>query len=390
MNATGGGVIPLCADDVCGHVLADWVPSLPAAVGSSFVGWPKFLLQQFPMNGRDFLTLRAEVGRSERQWKGVLSWMLGVAGARHVLAYEGYRWVAPLSAFYPNAKQTVDLSAWNSTFPRSSISAWRVPGSRTRLLPDYLALRSTSSASPGYYEWAVAEAKGTRVSLTSASTCPSSWSKQVRNAVISVNGTRLRVPRHLVIATRVNPNATSTRARRIQLRAWNNSESPKEPTLGVDGAIEIVAANLFGLFKGLGLRQNALAIALSVQRRSPTQGGLLFKDVEVDSARVFHGADRELERIKRPAAQTDEPATGVMWIETELGPIQVGIAEPLLALARHLRNPQSSQENETFLRKTDAQLDSWQKSRDVAAEPERPVVLPFGVEIRIPTEFEGG
>ncbi len=203
------------------------------------------------------MTLRPEVGRSERQWKGVLSWMLGVAGARHVLAYERYRWVAPLSAFYANAKQTVDLSAWNSTFPRSSVCVSRVPGSRTRLLPDSLALRSTSSAASGYYEWAVAEAKGTRACLTSASSCPSSWSKQVRNAVITVNGTRLRVPRHLVIATRVNPNATSVRARRIQVRAWNNAEGPTEPLLGADGAIEIVAANLFGLFKGLGLRQNA-------------------------------------------------------------------------------------------------------------------------------------
>ena len=234
------------------------------------------------MSGRDFLTLRPEAGRSEHQWKGVLSWMLGVAGARHVLAYEGYRWVAPLSAFYPNAKHEVDLSAWNSTFPRSSISAWRVPGSRTRLLPDYLALRSTSSATSNHYEWAVAEAKGTRACLTSASTCPGSWSRQVRNAVIAVNGTRLRVPRHLVIATRVNPNATSARARRIQVRAWNNAESPNEPLLGADGAIEIVAANLFGLFKGLGLRQNALAIALSVQRRSWTHNGLLLRKLKLN------------------------------------------------------------------------------------------------------------
>jgi hypothetical protein len=70
-------------EDVSSQLLADWVPSLSPAVGSSFMGWPPLLLEEKPLKGLDVLTLRAETGRTERQWKGVLSWMLGVAGARH-------------------------------------------------------------------------------------------------------------------------------------------------------------------------------------------------------------------------------------------------------------------------------------------------------------------
>jgi hypothetical protein len=229
------------------------------------------LLESTMLRGSEVLALRAETRRSERQWKGVLSWMLGVAGARHVLKREGYRWVAPLSAFYPGITQPVDLSAWHAPFPPSRVVADRLPESRSRLRPDYVALRSTSMGrSGGRYQWAVAEAKGTQKCLTSASECPTAWSNQSRNVVISVNGSKITVPRHLVIATRVNPNASSPFARRIQVRAWNRSDQPEEPLLPHDGVIEIVSAHLFGLFKGIGLLENALAIALSVQARRRT------------------------------------------------------------------------------------------------------------------------
>jgi hypothetical protein len=69
-------------------------------VGSSFIGWPPFLLDPITIGANSVLALRAQAGRRDRQWKRVLSWMLGVAGARHVLKAEGYQWVAPLSAFY--------------------------------------------------------------------------------------------------------------------------------------------------------------------------------------------------------------------------------------------------------------------------------------------------
>jgi hypothetical protein len=80
--------LPMTLGHVSGHLAADWVPSLPAAVGSSFIGWPPFLLESNWARGNELLGLRALARRSDRQWKGVLSWMLGFAGARHVLDSE--------------------------------------------------------------------------------------------------------------------------------------------------------------------------------------------------------------------------------------------------------------------------------------------------------------
>jgi hypothetical protein len=106
--------LPMTNADICSHLLSDWMPSLPTSVSSSFVGWPPFLIDVLWYRSEKLLALRAEVGRTERQWKGFLSWMLGVAGTRHVLASEGYRWIAPLSAFYEENFQTVDISDWLS------------------------------------------------------------------------------------------------------------------------------------------------------------------------------------------------------------------------------------------------------------------------------------
>src|SRR5437773_2204350 len=93
VGMTTPSTLPMTTSSISSHLLADWVPSLPSSVSSSFVGWPPFLIEVVPIGGGNFLALRAEAGRSERQWKGVLSWMLGIAGTRHVLESEGYRWI---------------------------------------------------------------------------------------------------------------------------------------------------------------------------------------------------------------------------------------------------------------------------------------------------------
>ena len=378
--------LPLEVDDVSGHLLADWVPSLPPSVGSSFMGWPPFLLESTMLRGSEILALRPETRRSERQWKGVLSWMLGVAGARHVLKREGYRWVAPLSAFYPGISQPVDLSAWHPSFPPSRVVADRLPESRSRLRPDYVALRSTSiGRSGGRYQWAVVEAKGTQKCLTSASECPPAWSNQSHNIVVSVNGSRITIPRHLVIATRVNPNASRPIARRIQVRAWNHSDQPENSLLPHDGVIEIVSAHLFGLFKGIGLPENALAIALSVQgRRSTWNQDLVGTPADV-TARVSERAERELfGRTRRSDRQTEDAGARALLLETQLGPVEIDIVEPVLKLARRLRHPESPEAAATALQEIDSELDVWEESRPAAESSESRVTLPFGVELHLP------
>jgi hypothetical protein len=197
----------------------DWVPSLPVSVGPSFIGWPPYLLEAATIGGTNLLLARSRAATTERQWKGFLSWMLGVVGTRHVLNLEGYRWIAPVSAFYGNAVQTVDLSAWNPSFPRSVLRADRPRGSRIRLYPDYLALRRRK----GRFQWAVAEAKGTTSCLTERRVCPTSWSRQARNVQLAAFGAPITVHRHLVVATRVNPNGINPPTRRL---SSSRMESP--------------------------------------------------------------------------------------------------------------------------------------------------------------------
>jgi hypothetical protein len=242
--------------------------------------------------------------------------------------------------------------------------------------------------SNGIYQWAVAEAKGTQKSLTSAKACPIAWTNQSRNVVLSINGSRITIPRHLVIATRVNPNAASPFARRIQVRAWNRSNPPEQPLLSHDAAIEIVSAHLFGLFRGMGLLENALAIALSVQARSKTWNQGLFGTPEDIIAGVSDRAETELFRRTRGSdAQTKDAGVRALSLETQLGPVEIDIAEPVLKLARHLRGVETA-DAATVLQEVDAQLDAWEKSRREAKSDEGTVVMPFGVELHLPRRFD--
>ena len=117
------------------------------------MGWPSFLLEPMILpSGTTCLTLLERTGKTERQWKGMMSWMLGVAGARHViLKHEQYRWIAPVSAFYAANKEKVELTRWPKALPPGLVETRRPPRSKVRLTPDYLVLRST--AKTGAYDW---------------------------------------------------------------------------------------------------------------------------------------------------------------------------------------------------------------------------------------------
>src|SRR5437879_585386 len=96
----------------------------------------------------------------------------GCGGTRHVLAAEGYRWIAPLSAFYEEAVQPVDVSGWYPSLPPGILIASKRPGSNWKLRPDYIGLRPLKSGPP---EWAVVESKGTDRSINNLSSCPTEW-----------------------------------------------------------------------------------------------------------------------------------------------------------------------------------------------------------------------
>jgi hypothetical protein len=344
------------------------------------MGWPLYLIKEVPFRGDRFLALRSETGRSERQWKGILSWMLGVAGTRQVLGSEGYRWIAPLSAFYPEASQAVDVSNWYPPYPPGVLTATRRPGSRSRLRPDYVALRPLRSGLP---EWAVAESKGTYRSLSTLSQCPGDWYNQARNIELRLNGIPVAVPRHLVIATRVNPNAKRDNSRRLQLRAWNSVEKTREADLSREFASEIVVAHLFGLFRNLRLVANARALIVSARRRraETLEQAPLF---DQPSDRILKLADAELTR-HWPGEDQKLPMS--LPIQTDFGMIKVEVAAATLLLARNLQHASNVGVAAKAVQEADRDLDAWE-SRPRASDTDelQAAILPFGVEVTVPSE----
>jgi hypothetical protein len=390
--------LAMTVGDISRHLAADWVPSLPPADGTAFMSWPPFLIEDLPTYGTRFLALRDTAARGERQWKSVLSWMLGVGGARHFLRRDGYAWIAPLSAFYPNAVLSVDVEAWPPQFPQTKLVTDRDPASRSRLRPDYIALRPIPGAqSTGAYEWAVAEAKGVTAQLSGKNACPDRWYKQALNVTVTVNGAKVMVPRHLVIATRVNPNATRPSTRRLQIRAWNRKEElTPEYRLPPEAAIDIASAHLFGMFRALRLRENALALALSVQLRAEIHRGqdgprlLLEPHRERETAALLQDARRRAraELAARTSGTTEGGGTrvAVASIDTERGTIAVEIAEPLLALAERLQEAPIEEEAILALHKADTELERLERQRR-AEQQRRESIGPIGLEIRLPDTF---
>jgi hypothetical protein len=75
-------------------------------------------------------------------------------------------------------------------------------------------------------------------------------------------------------------------------------------------------------------------------------------------------------------------------LETELGSIEVDIAEPVIKLARYLATAETDEAAVAVLRDVDSRLDAWQSQRRERGPEDGTVALPFGVELRLPREFE--
>ena len=373
VGSTASSYIPASVDEISAHLMDDWAPSLPIATGATFMGWPSFLLSPLTFNNLECLRLHDRTATTERQWKGVMSWMLGVAVARHILKIEKYRWIAPVSAFFGNNRQQVFLGQWPTALSPGVVETSRPVGTKTRLTPDYLVLRSTAN---GQYDWGVVEAKGNARSLKPHAVCPPDWSKQVRNVVVAVNGTPIQIPRYVVIATRVNPNAIRASTRRVQVRAWNSAE--RLETLAPAGATEIVVAHLFGLFRALRMPANAQALAMSLQARGGRveQAGL-FDDLR----RQGEVAAAELER--QSVVLDSRDVERQVRLDVDSADAEVGLSSVVIRLTRRLQMTISQEEAAAAVTEADAELDEWLNRQAHKLEGPPRAVLPFGVEVRL-------
>jgi hypothetical protein len=201
----------------------------------------------------------------------------------------------------------------------------------------------------------------------------------------------------MVIATRVNPNAVNAQTRRLQIRAWNRKEElSAEHRLPPEAAVDIASAHLFGMFRALRFRENALALALAVQKRAEIRrrdaGGTLLleqgrereTDVRLQEARR-HAHD-ELAARTQKIRKAGGTRVAVASIDTDRGTVAVEITEPLLALAVTLQEAPAEHEAVLALHKADRELERLERQR--GADPNRHERRgPIGLEIRLPDGF---
>ena len=345
--------LALTPQDVAAHLLNDWLPGVPAGQGADFMGWPSRLL----LSDYGQLFLSDVVARTERQWKGMISWMLGVAGARAYLKEDKYRWIAPISAFFDDAVQPVSVPQWYLPFPQPDLTVVRT---RNRVLcPDYIAVRSAAGQRP--IEWAVAEAKGTKKFLTARTDCQPDWREQVRNIQISLDQSRLIPQRYIVIATHVSPGGP------LRIKAWNN-EIAQDTDAFPPALPEVVCAHLFGFYSGIGL----LAVARTV------------------ASAVFRRAMHKRRMNLRWASEVDERGDGGTTDKALPQEVRVGrgemsavveISEPLRSLTAALVTIDHQDEATKAIRRADQEPDEWWDVHRDRHEPET-VTLPFGIRVR--------
>jgi len=284
--------------DIATSLLEDWLPTMPLNVGTTFFGWPNHIILELNAPNQGYMAIQRSLSTTDRQWKGVISWMLGIAGARRVLRQEGYRWIAPASAFYPRSKGQLNPQ-WPNQFPRTEMIIDRLQGSKSRFRPDYLALRQVG----GGYELAAVEAKGTAMSIAKSTRdkCPDDWREQVRNITLTLKGVPVYIARHIVVATRVNPtNSPKPSSRMLALRAWNSANEGREPDPFV--VVAIVIANLFGFLHNIGLPETANALAKKLTDWSSEKSEPLKID-DLDGGKIFPPPPFPVELVLKTSTQ---------------------------------------------------------------------------------------
>lgn len=341
--------LQLTHDQMAGMLLQDWAPLSAPPPASALFGWPAYLIRPHDDGGTFYWEMHEELAGTERQWKRVIAWMLGVVGARHLLAEEGYRWVAPVSAFLADARHPIRTCDWHRAFPPGAVRTQGFPRQRangttrprpTPLLPDYLAIRPRQVT--GVRGWAAVEAKGTDEALHTATKdrCPRPWRRQAWNLIVTLQGVPVPVPRHIVAATRVNPNARKATTRCLHVRGWNSADrQPPEPPPQL--AVEIAAAHLFGLCLSLGLVENAAALAAGVEARSRGVSEARERRSRRDEtlAALAASADEELDAHRAPATGDDRETRRIQrTLVSSLGAAEVAIEPATTTLIERLRS----------------------------------------------------
>ena len=198
-----------------------------------------------------------------------------------------------------------------------------------------------------------------------------------------MHGEEIPVPRHLVVATRVNQRNRRPENRLVQIRGWNAS-APELPEPPAALRVEVASAHLFGLCWNLGLVENARALALGVEARELVgSGGPLPERMPEMIKQAGAAADEELSmsRGSRPPERADTAGGLQLRIPSRDQVVEVTVLPTTAELISQLRTARPD-EAARAVDRADAQLD------EIATEPavldRDEALLPSGILVRIP------
>jgi hypothetical protein len=232
----------------------------------------------------------------------------------------------------------------------------------------------------------VAESKGTSASLVNKTRCPKDWKAQVQNIELSLHGAPIRVPRHIVVATRVNPNAKQPSTRCLQVRAWNSNHVETEG-LPLEAAAEIASAHLFGLFRNLGLRENARALAASVSARARSIARAVDRStIRQQLAQLRARADKELNAVRNIALSQDPDMPITLRYPTEFGDVLIEIDVATKSIAAELMTCDDPAAAADVMAQSTSRFEKWDNPE--VNQEAGDIVLPSGIRVRFPAQFE--
>ena len=201
-----------------------------------------------------------------------------------------------------------------------------------------------------------------------------------------VRGKPVVIPRHIVVATRVNANGVKPKTRRMQIRAWNSQEAAPSRSVPIEIAVDIATAHLFGFLRNLRLPRNAQALAWARWRwpKIDPQDPYLYWLEDLNA--LWKEADVEFRGLA--SSESTNAGDVRLFRESDFGRIEIELSQPLMALTRALQRAENFNDASTALLEADRRLDEWQKR--ATAERENRSLLPFGVAMRFPAVSRKG
>jgi hypothetical protein len=360
-------LLPCTRENLASELTHDLLPTFAVSSPIAYLGWPIQLLEVNRFGNTECLSVHPILENSDRQWKGFVSWMLGVAGARVVLKHMGYRWIAPASAFYQERTRNLSID-WPDDFPPSCLSLSRANGNKSKLRPDYLALKRDEN---GEYRITSVEAKGTKKAIMSAgcSNCPKRWYQQVRNIELSFDGEKLAISRYLVIGTRVLPKERSNIINPLAIRAWNSTTSGPRLDRSQEKVLPIVYANLYGIFHNLGQSEVCEGIRQSLKRSFDWQR----KQMRLDFEDTPMLPSKEPRPIKVQKTMKEKLKTGTI--------VEVSITDELANLTEDLIEAKTEAEAVASFLRGEKVLDKWEAESSKQTTRANATRLSCGVEV---------